>query len=100
MISPTHGRPFSRLWRSKTTSWSLSCGSVGSPTSRQLKDLHDRARAYLTESPNDREVLLLFARSCNGVADWPGAARRGARCARIVPNGQKRGFSTGAPDCG
>ncbi len=39
------------------------------------KELHQRAGTYLVESPNDREVLLLFARSCNGLADWPGAAR-------------------------
>jgi tetratricopeptide (TPR) repeat protein len=38
------------------------------------KDLHDLAGAYLIDSPNDREVLLLYARSCNGLADWSGAA--------------------------
>ena len=37
------------------------------------KDLHERGGAYLADWPDDRELLLLYARGCNGVADWPAA---------------------------
>lgn len=41
---------------------------------RDWRDLHARSASYLRVRPDHREMLVLHARACNGLADWPAAA--------------------------